>query len=420
MNPLVVQKYGGTSVGSIERIKKVAERIAHTRKTGIDIIVVVSAMGGETDKLVDMARQINPDPKRREVDLLLSSGERVSSALLSMALDNIGCPSISMTGRQIGLLTDSSHTRARIKEIDTERAKRVLKKKHVIVVAGFQGINEHGDVTTLGRGGSDTSAVALAVALNAERCEIYTDVNGVYTADPNVVPHARKMDRVSYDEMLEMASLGAQVLQFRCVEFCKKYHMPLIVKSSLKEDSAGTLICEEDSSMEQAVVSGVMSDKNQAKITIKGVPDQPGIASKIFTGLANADLSIDMIIQNVSEEGLTDISFTLEKGDMGEAIKIVKKLGEVIKAREISADSDICKVSIVGAGMRSNSGVAAQMFRALSVENINIAMISTSEIRVSCIVDEKYAELAVRVLHDTFNVSTEIGEAELNNGAQSA
>ncbi len=420
MNPLVVQKYGGTSVGSIERIKKVAERIARMRKTGLDIVVVVSAMGGETDKLLDMARQLNPDPKRRELDLLLSSGERVSSALLSMALDNIGCPSISMTGRQIGLLTDSSHTGARIKEIDTERAKRVLKKKHVIVVAGFQGINEQGDVTTLGRGGSDTSAVALAVALKAERCEIYTDVDGVYTADPNVVPDARKMDHVSYDEMLEMSSLGAKVLQFRCVEFCKKYNMPLIVKSSFNEESNGTLICEEDPSMEQPVVSGVMSDKNQAKITIKGVPDQPGIASKIFTGLANADLSIDMIIQNVSEEGLTDISFTLEKGNMDEAIDIVKKLGEVIKAREISADSNICKVSIVGAGMRSHSGVAAQMFKALSGENINIVMISTSEIRVSCIVDEKYAELAVRVLHDTFQVGTETGENELNKGAQSA
>ncbi|SVD14585.1 uncharacterized protein METZ01_LOCUS367439, partial [marine metagenome] len=305
-----------TSVGSIERIKKVAKRITRMRKTGLDIVVVVSAMAGETDKLLDMARQISPNAKRREVDLLLSSGERISSALLSIALDNIGCPSISMTGRQIGLLTDGSHTRARIKEIDTERARRVLKKKHVIVVAGFQGINEHGDVTTLGRGGSDTSAVALAVALNAKQCEIYTDVDGVYTADPNIVPNARKMDRISYDEMLEMASLGAQVLQFRCVEFCKKYNMPLVVKSSLVDDSIGTLICEEDTSMEQPVVSGIMSDKNQAKITIKGVPDQPGIASKFFTGLADANLSVDMIIQNVSEEGHTDISFTLTKEDI--------------------------------------------------------------------------------------------------------
>ena len=420
MNKLVVQKYGGTSVGSIERIKKVAERIIRMRKTGLDIVVVVSAMAGETDKLLDMARQISPNAKRREVDLLLSSGERISSALLSIELDNIGCPSISMTGRQIGLLTDGSHTRARIKEIDTERARRVLKKKHVIVVAGFQGINEHGDVTTLGRGGSDTSAVALAVALNAKQCEIYTDVDGVYTADPNIVPNARKMDRISYDEMLEMASLGAQVLQFRCVEFCKKYNMPLIVKSSLVENSTGTLICEEDTSMEQPVVSGIMSDKNQAKITIKGVPDQPGIASKFFTGLADANLSVDMIIQNVSEEGHTDISFTLTKEDINEALKIVKKLGKVIKAREISSDSDICKVSIVGAGMRSNPGVAAKMFSALSRENINIIMISTSEIRVSCIIDEKYGELAVRVLHNAFNINSEQEKNALNDGAQTA
>jgi len=420
MNELVVQKYGGTSVGSIEQIKKVAERITRMRKTGLDIVVVVSAMAGETDKLLDMARQISSNAKRREVDLLLSSGERISSALLSIALDNIGCPSISMTGRQIGLLTDGSHTRARIKEIDTERARRVLKKKHVIVVAGFQGINEHGDVTTLGRGGSDTSAVALAVALNAKQCEIYTDVDGVYTADPNIVPNARKMDRISYDEMLEMASLGAQVLQFRCVEFCKKYNMPLIVKSSLVENSTGTLICEEDTSMEQPVVSGIMSDKNQAKITIKGVPDQPGIASKFFTGLADANLSVDMIIQNVSEEGHTDISFTLTKEDINEALKIVKKLGKIIKAREISSDSDICKVSIVGAGMRSNPGVAAKMFSALSRENINIIMISTSEIRVSCIIDEKYGELAVRVLHNAFNISSEQEKNAQNDGAQTA
>jgi len=420
MNTLVVQKYGGTSVGSIDRIKNVAERISRMRKTGLDIVVVVSAMAGETDKLLDMARKINLNAKSREIDLLLSSGERISSALLSIALDNIGCPSISMTGRQIGLLTDNSHTRARIKKIDTERARRVLKKKNVIVVAGFQGINEHGDVTTLGRGGSDTSAVALAVALNAERCEIYTDVDGVYTADPNVVPDAKRMDRVSYDEMLEMASLGAKVLQFRCVEFCKKYNMPLVVKSSLVENSTGTLICEEDSSMEQSVVSGIMSDKNQAKITIKGVPDQPGIASKFFTGLADANLSVDMIIQNVSEEGYTDISFTLTKEDINEAIRIVNKLGKIIKAREISSDSDICKVSIVGAGMRSNPGVAAKMFSALSEENINIIMISTSEIRVSCIIDEKYGELAVRVLHKTFNINSEQEDHELNNGAQTA
>ena len=405
MNELVVQKYGGTSVGSIERIKKVAERVARIRNTGVDIIVVVSAMAGETDKLFAMAKQINPNGKEREIDLLLSSGERISSALLSMALDNIDCPAISMTGRQIGLLTDRSHTKARIKKIDPVRARKALKDKNVIVVAGFQGINEHGDVTTLGRGGSDTSAVALAVALNAKRCEIYTDVDGVYTADPNVVPDARKMDRVSYDEMLEMSSLGAKVLQFRCVEFCKKYRMPLIVKSSLVENSNGTLICEEDLSMEQPVVSGVMNDKNQAKISIKGVPDQPGIASKFFTGLADANLSVDMIIQNVSDGNHTDISFTVTKVDMNKATEIVNKLGKLVNAREIISDPNICKVSIVGAGMRSHPGVAAKMFSALSDEKINIMMISTSEIRVSCIIDEKYGELAVRILHKVFNMA---------------
>ena len=404
MNRLVVQKYGGTSVGNIERIKKIAERIARLRKEKIDIVVVVSAMAGETDKLLAMANQISAIGKDRDMDLLLSSGERVSCALLSMALDSIGCPAISMTGRQIGLLTDNSHTKARIKEVDTNRAIKALEDGQVIVVAGFQGINEHGDVTTLGRGGSDTSAAAIAVALKAERCEIYTDVDGVYTADPNVVPNAHKMNRVSYDEMLEMSSLGAKVLQFRCVEFCKNYDMPLIVKSSLVEDSKGTLICKEDSSMEQPVVSGIMNDKNQAKITIKGVPDQPGIASKFFTGLADENLSVDMIIQNVSDESQTDISFTVAKAEINKATKVVQDLGKLIKARDITTDTNICKISIVGAGMRSHPGVAAKMFSTLSKENINIIMISTSEIRVSCIIEEKYGELAVRVLHKVFDM----------------
>ena len=404
MNRLVVQKYGGTSVGNIERIKKIAERIARLRKEKIDIVVVVSAMAGETDKLLAMANQISAIGKDRDMDLLLSSGERVSCALLSMALDSIGCPAISMTGRQIGLLTDNSHTKARIKEVYTNRAIKALEDEQVIVVAGFQGINEHGDVTTLGRGGSDTSAAAIAVALKAERCEIYTDVDGVYTADPNVVPNAHKMNRVSYDEMLEMSSLGAKVLQFRCVEFCKNYDMPLIVKSSLVEDSKGTLICKEDSSMEQPIVSGIMNDKNQAKITIKGVPDQPGIASKFFTGLADENLSVDMIIQNVSDESQTDISFTVAKAEINKATKIVQDLGKLIKARDITTDTNICKISIVGAGMRSHPGVAAKMFSTLSKENINIIMISTSEIRVSCIIEEKYGELAVRVLHKVFDM----------------
>ena len=405
MNKLVVQKYGGTSVGTIERIKKIAERIARMRKEGLDIVVVVSAMAGETDKLLEMAKQISPSGKNREIDLLLSSGERISCALLSIALDSIGCLAVSMTGRQIGLLTDNAHTKARIKAIDSRRALKAIDSGHVVVVAGFQGVNEHGDVTTLGRGGSDTSAVALAAALNAKRCEIYTDVDGVYTADPNIVPDARRMNRVSYDEMLEMSSLGAKVLQFRCVEFCKKYDMPLIVKSSLVDNSKGTLICKEDSSMEQPVVSGIMIDKNQAKITIKGVPDQPGIASKFFMGLAEENLSVDMIIQNVSDESHTDISFTVTNENINKATKIVQELGKLIEARNINADPNICKVSIVGAGMRSHPGVAAKMFSAMSEENINIMMISTSEIRVSCIIEEKYGELAVRVLHKAFNMT---------------
>ena len=311
--PLVVQKYGGTSVGTIERIEYVADRIAKLRKTGINMVIVVSAMAGETDKLLKMARTLSKNPERREIDMLLSSGERISAALLALALQNRGIPALSMTGRQVGLQTDSTHTRARITSIDVRRAREMLQEGYVIVVAGFQGINPKGDVTTLGRGGSDTSAVALAVALNAKQCEIYTDVDGVYTADPRIVPQARRLDMVSYDEMLEMASLGAKVLQIRCVEFAHKYKMPLLVKSSFKEKEKGkgTLICEEDSKMEQPVVSGIMCDKNQAKITLKEVPDQPGIAANIFEPLAAASISVDMIIQNVSAQGYTDLSFTL-------------------------------------------------------------------------------------------------------------
>lgn len=403
---LIVQKYGGTSVGTLERIKNVAQRIKRTKQSGADVMVVVSAMSGETDKLLNMARQLTESPNRREVDLLLSSGERISSALLTIALNAADCPAVSLTGRQMGLLTDSTHTRARIKQIDGARAKKILQQNHVVVVAGFQGINEHGDVTTLGRGGSDTSAVALAVALNADECEIYTDVDGVYTTDPNVVPDARKLDVVSYDEMLEMASLGAKVLQIRSVEFAKNFNMPLVVRSSYNEE-AGTLICKEDSKMEQPVVSGVMCDKNQSKITIQGVPDQPGIAAKIFGALADAELSVDMIIQNVSAEKHTDISFTLPTADAVEAMEIMKKVAPGIHAAGVSCSSEIAKVSIVGAGMRSHSGVAARMFRALSKENINIMMISTSEIRVSCIIEKKYSELAARTLHQEFKLGSE-------------
>ena len=404
--PLIVQKYGGTSVGTIDRIQHVAQRIARIRKTGTQVVVVVSAMAGETDKLLKMARQICDNPERREMDLLLSSGERISSALLTMALQARGIPAISMTGRQIGLQTDSLHTRARIKQIDAKRAQQALKENNVIVVAGFQGINEKGDVTTLGRGGSDTSAVALAVALGASQCEIYTDVDGVYTADPRMVPKAKKLDVVSYDEMLEMAGLGAKVLQIRCVEFAHKFKMPLVVKSSYIEGGKGTLICEEDSNMEQPVVSGIMYDKNQAKITLKEVPDQPGIAANIFGSIADAGLSVDMIIQNISAEGHTDLSFTLGREELNEAMVIMEKVAKKIRAVNVSADSKIAKISIVGAGMRSHSGVAARIFKTLSKEKINILMISTSEIKVSCIIEQKHTKAAVNALHTAFGLDT--------------
>ena len=403
---LIVQKYGGTSVGTLERIEHVADRIVKTRKTGVDIVVVVSAMAGETDKLLKMARSLSSSPARREIDMLLSSGERISAALLALALQSRGIPALSMTGRQIGLQTDSTHTRARITSIDARRARKMLNENHVIVVAGFQGINEEGDVTTLGRGGSDTSAVALAVALGAQQCEIYTDVDGVYTTDPRMVPQAKRLDVVSYDEMLEMASLGAKVLQIRCVEFAHKYKMPLIVKSSFKEKEGdkGTLICEEDPKMEQPVVSGIMCDKNQAKITLKEVPDQPGIAANIFEPLAAASISVDMIIQNVSDQGHTDLSFTLAREELDEAMVIMNKAAKKIHATQISSDAKIAKISIVGAGMRSHSGVAAQIFKTLSAHKINILMISTSEIKVSCIIEQKNSKAAVIALHDAFKL----------------
>ncbi len=406
---IVVQKFGGTSVGSVERIRQVAKRVAATRAEGKKVLVVVSAMAGETDRLLNLAHEMSENPERREIDLLLSSGERISAALLAIALRDIGCPAISVTGRQMGLLTDNSHTRARIIEIDGERVRKFLKDDQVVVCAGFQGINEQGDVTTLGRGGSDTSAVALAVALNSDVCEIYTDVKGVYTTDPRIVPEARKLDMVSFEEMLEMASLGAKVLQIRCVEYANKYKMPIKVRSTF-EDDPGTLICEENPDMEQPVVSGVMCAKDQSKITLKGVPDQPGIAAKVFCPLSEQGVSVDVIIQNVSQEGHTDISFTLPKTHLKEAMEVMERSGKEIQAAEVKADSHIAKISIVGAGMRSHAGIAARMFDSLSREGINIMMISTSEIRISCILEEKYAELAVRVLHDEFKLGENSSE----------
>ena len=404
---LIVQKFGGTSVGSMDKIRDVAKRIKKSREAGKDVLVVVSAMAGETDKLLAMANELSDYPERREIDLLLSSGERISSALLSIALQGMGCPAVALTGRQLGLVTDNTHTRARIKEINAVRAIDTLKRNHVVVCAGFQGVNDLGDVTTLGRGGSDTSAVALAVALKADLCEIYTDVKGVYTADPRMVPNARKLNMVSFEEMLEMASLGAKVLQIRCVEFANNFNMPIVVRSTFDEADKGTRICQENPDMEQPVVSGVMYDKDQSKVTIKGVPDQPGIAANIFNALAEASISVDMIIQNVSAEGHTDISFTLHTTNSQEAMAIMKKKGQEVHAESVTADSNISKISVVGAGMRSHSGVAARIFNTLFNEGINIIMISTSEIRVSCIIDIKSTEQAVRALHDEFKLEEE-------------
>jgi aspartate kinase len=400
---LIVQKYGGTSVGTVERIKNVAARVAKTRANGHQVVVVVSAMAGETDRLAKLAHRVSSNPQEREVDLLLSSGERVTSALLALALQELGLPARAFTGRQVGIITDSTHTKARIERITADRIREALREGVIPVVAGFQGIDEKSDVTTLGRGGSDLTAVALAAALNADACHIYTDVDGVYTTDPSIVPEARRLERISYEEMLEMASLGAKVLQARSVEFAAKYNVPVRVLSSFT-DSPGTLVTKEDREMEQAVVSGVTYDKNQAKITIIGVPDRPGIAARLFGAIGEASIVVDMIIQNVSQEGLTDISFTVPKPDSAKALEIAKKISKEIGARGVQITGDIANVSIVGVGMKSHAGVAAKMFSCLAREGINIMMISTSEIRISCIIDAKYTELAVRVLHEAFEL----------------
>jgi aspartate kinase len=401
---LIVQKYGGTSVGTVERIKAVAERVAETRKQGNDVVVIVSAMSGETDKLISLANQISVNPEGREMDLLLSSGERISAALTAMAIQAIGFRSVSFTGRQVGIITDEAHTRAMIERITGEQAKAAVKKGIVPVIAGFQGITETSEVTTLGRGGSDLSAVAIAAVLKADLCEIYTDVDGVYTTDPNVVPEAKKLDRISYEEMLELASLGAKVLQARSVEFAKKYGVPVVVRSSFN-NNPGTLVVKEDKDMEKVVVSGVAYDKNQAKITVVAVRDMPGIAAKLFSVVAGANIIVDMIVQNVSSDGKgTDISFTVPKTDSRKALEITKGIAAELGSKDILLREDIAKVSIVGVGMRTHSGVASKMFGTMAKHNINILMISTSEIKVSCIIDAKYTELAVRILHDAFEL----------------
>jgi aspartate kinase len=400
---VVVKKFGGTSVGNIDRILDVAKQVAAARTRGDRVVVVVSAMAGETDRLVKLSYQVTENPDEREFDLLLSTGEMVSSALLAMALKALGYAAESFTGRQVGILTDSVHTKARIRRINGERILQALEQGKIAVVAGFQGIDEHEDLTTLGRGGSDTTAVALAAALGSAVCEIYTDVDGVYTADPNLVPDARRLHKISYDEMLEMASLGAKVLQTRSVEVAKIYNVPVLVKSTF-EEGEGTLVTREDAELEKVAVSGLTLDKNQARITVLGVPDRPGLAAKIFGKVSDAHIVVDMIVQNVSEQELTDISFTMARGDGQKAFALVHDVLPDIGARDVKLDGKIAKVSIIGAGMSSHSGIATSMFTALAHENINILMISTSEIKISCIIDEKYGELAVRTLHDAFGL----------------
>ena len=398
-----VQKFGGTSVGSLERIQHVAQLIDQTYREGHQLVVVLSAMSGETDRLTKMAREVSTDPDDRELDVLLSSGERVTIALMAMMLKKLGVNAQSFTGRQVGIVTDGAHTKARVSRVDTKRVRAALHDGVVPIVAGFQGINESSDVTTLGRGGSDLTAVVLAAALKADTCFIYTDVDGVYTADPNMVPSARRLEKISYEEMLELASLGAKVLQTRSVELAAKHQVPVEVRSSF-QDGPGTRVVKEDRDMEQVVVSGISGDRNQAKVTVVGVPDQPGIAAKIFVAIAEAEINVDMIIQNVSQDSSTDISFTVPRGDLQSAMSLVRELAEKVGARTVEVNEAIAKVSLVGVGMRSHSGVAARMFATLSRDGINIMMISTSEIKISCVVEEKYMELAVRGLHQEFEL----------------
>ncbi|OJT00118.1 MULTISPECIES: aspartate kinase [Marinobacter] len=410
---LLVQKFGGTSVGTTERIEAVADKVCQFRKDGHDVVVVVSAMSGETNRLIALANNIMEDPVPREMDVLVSTGEQVTIALLSMALQKRGCDARSYTGSQVRILTDSSHTKARIKQIDEQRMREDLEAGRVVVVAGFQGIDEHGNITTLGRGGSDTTAVALAAALKADECQIYTDVDGVYTTDPRVVDSARRLDRITFEEMLEMASLGSKVLQIRAVEFAGKYNVPLRVLSSFQEGEGTLITFEDENAMEQPVVSGIAFNRDEAKLTISGVPDTPGSALRILKPVSDANIEVDMIVQNVGEDNKTAFTFTVHRNDFKRAQEVLRGISSEIGAGEVGGDSKIAKVSIVGVGMRSHAGVATKMFEALSKEGINIQMISTSEIKISVVIDEKYLELAVRALHSAF----ELDQAGVDEGA---
>ncbi|EMC2776352.1 aspartate kinase [Pseudomonas aeruginosa] len=410
---LIVQKFGGTSVGTVERIEQVAEKVKKFREAGDDVVVVVSAMSGETNRLIGLANQIMEQPVPRELDVMVSTGEQVTIALLSMALIKRGVPAVSYTGNQVRILTDSAHTKARILHIDDTHIRADLKAGRVVVVAGFQGVDGNGNITTLGRGGSDTTGVALAAALKADECQIYTDVDGVYTTDPRVVPQARRLDKVTFEEMLEMASLGSKVLQIRAVEFAGKYNVPLRVLHSFQE-GPGTLITidDEEESMEQPIISGIAFNRDEAKLTIRGVPDTPGVAFKILGPISAANVEVDMIVQNVAHDNTTDFTFTVHRNDYLNALEILKQTAANIGAREAIGDTNIAKVSIVGVGMRSHAGVASRMFEALAKESINIQMISTSEIKVSVVIEEKYLELAVRALHTAFELDAPARQGE--------
>lgn len=406
---LIVQKYGGTSLGTTERIAEVAKRIQRWRDDGHDLIVVVSAMSGETNRLLGLANELTQHPSGRELDVLLSTGEQVTIALLAMTLMENGYTARSYTGSQVHILTDSAHNKARILDIDNRKIQEDLAEGKVVIVAGFQGVDEAGNITTLGRGGSDTTAVALAAALKADECQIYTDVDGVYTTDPRVVPEARRLDSITFEEMLEMASLGSKVLQIRAVEFAGKYHVPLRVLSSFEEEGSGTLISTEDKSVESALISGIAFNRDEAQLTITGVPDQPGVAHQILGPVSDANIEVDMIVQNVGEDVTTDFTFTIHRTDFPQAMKILKQTADKLGAKKVAGDEKIVKMSLVGVGMRSHAGIASKMFETLAKEGINILMISTSEIKVSVVVEEKYLELGVRALHSAFGLETKSG-----------